>query len=298
MLNAVEVHHLQYRAGKAFAIGDLSLTVPAGSIYGFLGPNGSGKTTTIRLLLGLLPPARGAITVLGAPMPKDAARVLGRIGYVPEQPHLDPTMTVAESLRFHAAFYATWDGAQAEMLRRRFGLRADQLFGRLSKGQKGKLMMLLALAQCPELLLLDEPTDGLDPVLRRDLLAALLEYVRRREATVFISSHLVHELERICSWVGVMDDGRLVAELPMESFKRGMKRLRVANPPAEVNGSPFVVLSRGTDLDGCETWIVRGWEPAMAEYFAGRGAILQDVIDLDLEDGFVELLRTFRGPEV
>jgi len=96
----------------------------------------------------------------------------------------------------------------------------------------------------------------------------------------------------------VMDDGRLVAEVPMESFKRGMKRLRVANHPAETNGTPFVVLSRGAANNGVETWIVRGWEPPMAEYFASHGAGLRDVIDLDLEDGFVELLRTFRGPEV
>ena len=298
MSNAIETSHLAYRAGKAFEIADLSLSVPAGSIYGFLGPNGSGKTTTIRLLLGLLPPRGGTISVLGSPIPAASAQVLGRIGYVPEQPHLDPTMTVAETMRFHAAFYPTWDAARAESLRRTFRLRAEQPFGRLSKGQKGKAMMLLALAQQPELLVLDEPTDGLDPVLRRDLLAALLDYVGQRRATVFISSHLVHELERICDWVGVMDDGHLVAEVPMESFKRGIKRLRVADPPSDPNGTPFVVLSRSAPVAGVETWIVRGWEPPMAEYFASHGAGLRDVIDLDLEDGFVELLRTFRGPEV
>ena len=94
------------------------------------------------------------------------------------------------------------------------------------------------------------------------------------------------------------DDGRLVAEVPMESFRRGMKRLRVANAPAVTNGTPFVLLSRGAAVDGVETWIVRGWEAPMAEYFASHGGGLRDVIDLDLEDGFVELLRTFRRPEV
>src|ERR1051325_527400 len=202
MTNAIEIQRLGYRAGRTFEIKDLDLHVPQGAIYGFLGPNGCDKTTTIRLMLGLLRPLAGRITVLGDAVPRDVARVLARVGFVPEQPHLDPMLTVRETLAFHAAFFPTWDCSWAERLRAQFELHDDQLFGRLSKGQKGKLMMLLALAQRPELLVLDEPTDGLDPVVRRDVLSALLEYVSQRQATVFISSHLVHELERICDWIG------------------------------------------------------------------------------------------------
>jgi ABC-2 type transport system ATP-binding protein len=160
----------------------------------------------------------------------------------------------------------------------------------------GKLEMLLALAQRPELLVLDEPTDGLDPVVRRDVLTALLDYVSQQNATVFISSHLVHELERICDWVGVMDKGRLVTELPMHSFKSGIKRLRIADPPALPGDTPFVVLARESGNGALETWIVRGWQAPMSQYFEGVGASLREVIDLDLEEGFVELLRTFREP--
>ncbi|MBI4419937.1 MAG: AAA family ATPase, partial [Gemmatimonadetes bacterium] len=196
--------------------------------------------------------------------------------------------------RFHAAFYATWDRKWAEDLAGLFGLTRDQPLSRLSKGEMGKLEMLLALAQRPELLMLDEPTDGLDPVVRRDLLAALLDYVSQQNATVFISSHLVHELERICDWVGVMDRGRLVAELPMQSFKNGIKRLRVENAPALVGDTPFVLLTREPVNGRVETWVVRGWQQPMAQYFDGVGASLREVVDLDLEEGFVELLRTFR----
>lgn len=160
----------------------------------------------------------------------------------------------------------------------------------------GKLEMLLALAQRPELLVLDEPTDGLDPVVRRDVLTALLDYVSQQNATVFISSHLVHELERICDWVGVMDRGRLVAELPMHSFKNGIKRLRVAGAPALLGDTPFVLLSREAGDGQFETWVVRGWQAPMTQYFEGVGATLREVVDLDLEEGFVELLRTFRVP--
>src|SRR5256886_1910278 len=166
----------------------------------------------------------------------------------PEQPHLDPTLTVRETLRFQAAFYPNWDWPCGERLRRQFELDERATFGRLSKGQKGKLMTLLALAQRPDLLVLDEPTDGLDPVVRRDVLSALLDYVSQRRATVFISSHLVHELERICDWVGVMDNGRLITEVPMERFKNGIKRLRVAGAPPTAAGAPFTVLAREREI--------------------------------------------------
>jgi len=296
MTNAIEIHQLHYRAGRAFEIKQLDLNVPLGAIYGFLGPNGSGKTTTMRLVLGLLRPLAGRITVLGDAIPANAPRVLARVGFVPEQPHLDPTLTVRETLAFQAAFYPTWDWPWAERLLRQFELQERQPFGRLSKGQKGKLMMLLALAQRPELLVLDEPTDGLDPVVRRDVLSALLDYVSQRRATVFISSHLVHELERFCDWIGVMDNGRLITAVPIERFKNGIKRLRVTGAPPTAAAAPFIILAREHANGGAETWVVRDWEPEMAAYFATIGAALNDVIDLDLEEGFVELLRTFRGP--
>ena len=297
MNDAIHIERLQYRAGKNFEIKELELHVPSGSIYGFLGPNGSGKTTTIRLILGLLRPLSGRITILGLTMPDQYAHILGRVGYVPEQPHLDPTLTVRELIDFQAAFYPRWDRARAEDLVQRFELDGEHLFGRLSKGQKAKLMILLALSQCGDLLVLDEPTDGLDPVVRRDILSALVTYVSERGATIFISSHLVHELERVCDWIAVMDNGRLITEAPMEKLKHGTKRLVVMNAPAELVNPPFRVLTRESANGGGgagENWVVGDWEPGMTSYFEGVGASVRDVIDLDLEDGFVELLRSFR----
>src|SRR5213594_1932665 len=122
MSHAVEIRDLHYRAGKNFEIRELGLRVPTGSLYGFLGPNGSGKTTTIRLLLGLLRPLEGRITVLGGEVPRESPRILAHIGYVPETPHLYPSLTVAEALRFHSAFYPAWDGKWAEQLRGAFAL--------------------------------------------------------------------------------------------------------------------------------------------------------------------------------
>ncbi len=299
MTNAIETRGLGYRAGKNFEITDLSMSVPAGSLYGFLGPNGSGKTTTIRLLLGLLRPVRGEITVLGSRIPQQSPAMLARVGYVPERPHVYPSHTIEEALRYHAAFYPKWDWKWAQELAATFLLQSDSKISSLSKGETGKLLALLALAQRPDLLVLDEPTDGLDPVVRRDLLAAVLDYVSQEGATVFISSHLIHELERICDWVGVLDRGRLIAEMPMQTFKDGMKRLRVLGAPATLSPTPFVLLSReaGNGVHGgAESWIVRGWTEPMRGYFDRQGATLRDVQDLDLEEGFVELLRTFRRP--
>ncbi|MEQ1857073.1 MAG: ABC transporter ATP-binding protein [Longimicrobiales bacterium] len=296
MNSAIELSGVSWRAGKSFELTDVSLRVPVGSIYGFLGPNGSGKTTTIRTFLGMLKPDRGDIRVLGKEVPRAMREILACVGYVPERPHVYPALTVAEQVRYHSAFFPTWDRGWADELTNRLQLDPDRKIARMSKGEAGKLLLLLALGQRPSLLVLDEPTDGLDPVVRRDVLATVLDYVGETQATVLISSHLVHELERICDWVGVMDRGRVVTEMPMQHFKNGIKRLRVVGAPVSVPDAPFVVLSRQSDngAGSTETWIVRGWEPPMSYFIEGVGGTVRDVFDLDLEESFVELLRSSR----
>jgi len=292
---AIETHDLAYRAGKNFELRDVNLKVKEGAIYGFLGPNGAGKTTTIRLLLGLLRSQGGTINLLGHAIPQQVDSALALTGYVPERPHLYPFMTVAQAMDYHRAFFRGFDTGYAAELKKLFNLPTDRPLTQLSKGEMGKLHMLLVLAQRPELLMLDEPTDGLDPVVRRDVFTALLDFCSQGTATVFISSHLVHELERICDWVGVLDRGRMVVELPMHGFKQGIKRLRVSSPPSLIGDTPFVLLLREqTAYD--EIWVVRGWQAPMVQWFEGAGAELKEVVDLDLEEGFVELLRASRTP--
>ena len=295
MTEAIRLRGVDYRASKEFAIRDLAMTVPRGAVYGFLGPNGSGKTTAIRLMLGMLATDAGTVDVLGHEIPRDVHRALAKTGYVPERNHLWPHLTVEETMRCHAAFYATWDGARAESLRNQFSLRSTQLVSALSKGEAGKLMMLLALAVQPELLVLDEPTDGLDPVVRRDVLEALVEYVATRQATVLISSHLVHEQERICDWVGVLDQGKMLAEMPMQEFRSGIKRLRVHGAPPVHDAAPFGVLARDAQFGRGETWVVRGWQDSHIAWMTNAGATVREVESLDLEESFVELLRGGRG---
>lgn len=297
MANAIETFDLRYRAGKDFELREVSLKVREGSIYGFLGPNGAGKTTTIRLLLVLQRAHAGTISLLGRRVPGEMPCILAETGYVPERPHLYPYLTVAAAIRYHASFYPQFDHGYSEELLGTFNLPAGRKLSGLSKGEMGKLHMLLVLAQRPRLLVLDEPTDGLDPVVRRDVLTALLDFCSQGGATVFISSHLVHELERICDWVGVLDRGRIVAELPMHGFKNGIKRIRVSQGPSLVGDTPFVLLLREhTPYD--EIWVVRGWQPPMVQWFEGVGAQIKEIVDLDLEEGFVEVLRASRTPAV
>ena len=295
MTDAIRLRGVDYRASKEFAIRDLAMTVPRGAVYGFLGPNGSGKTTAIRLMLGMLQADAGTIDVLGHDVPRDVHRALAKVGFVPERNHLWAHLTVDEVMRTHAAFYASWDPARAEALRRQFNLRASQTVSVLSKGEAGKLMMLLALSTQPELLVLDEPTDGLDPVVRRDVLEALVEYVGDKQATVLISSHLIHEQERICDWVGVLDQGKLLAEVPMQEFRSGIKRLRVQKAPIAHDAAPFRVLSRDDEFGRGETWVVRGWQTDHTAWLTSVGASLSEVESLDLEESFVELLRSGRA---
>ncbi len=296
MNSAIEITDLNWKAGKSFALKDVSLRVPVGSIYGFLGPNGSGKTSTIRTFMGMTKPNSGRISVLGMSVPDELPRILGRVGYVPERPHVYPALTVGEQVKYHASFFKLWDPGWANELMDRLDVDPDRKIARMSKGETGKLLLLLALSQRPDLLVLDEPTDGLDPVVRRDVLTAVLDYVGETGATVFISSHLVHELERICDWVGVMDHGELVAEMPMHRFKNGIKKIRLEDAPEAAAEAPFRILSRSRTNGrvASETWIVRGWEDPMRMYFNGVGATVRDVVDLDLEEGFVELLRASR----
>ena len=187
--------------------------------------------------------------------------------------------------------HASWFASAPEALLARLEIPDRRPVRHLSKGQAGKMSLLLALAHRPALLVLDEPTDGLDPVARRDFMELLMEYVADTHATVVVSSHIVHELERMADWIGVMDEGTMVAEMPLEAFRGHIKRLRVVSP-AEVDSAalPFSVLSRvrrGRE----ELWSVRGWEPEMAPALGGHAVQVREVVDLDLEECYVELLR-------
>ena len=295
MVLAIETAGLSYRAGRSFAIRDVALHIPEGEVCGFLGPNGAGKTTVIRLLLGLLRPQQGRIALLGEPVPERVVEALARIGYVPERPHFDATLPVDGILRFQRAFYPRWDETLARHLATRLEVDTGKEFGRLSKGQKAKVMIIAALAQRPALLLLDEPTDGLDPVVRREILDILLAQIRADGVSVLISSHLVHELEGLCSRIAIMDDGALVTEVPMHDFRDGVRRIVVAADALPPNGeAPFRLLDQQAGDGGTMHWTVSRWDAGGAAFLDARAIRVREVRPVGLEEAYVGHRRAAR----
>jgi ABC-2 type transport system ATP-binding protein len=222
---AVEITGLSRRFGSKLALNQVSLQVKRGRVFGLVGANGAGKTTLIKHLLGRLKPESGSVRVFGFDPMADPVAVLGRIGYLSENRDLPAWMRVDELLRYTAAFYPKWDTAYAEELRRQFGLDPRAKIKTLSRGENAKAGLLIALAYRPELLLLDEPSSGLDPVVRRDILEAIIRTVADEGRTVLFSSHLLEEVERVADDVAMMFNGQVALSGALDDVKDNHHRL-------------------------------------------------------------------------
>lgn len=215
----ISITHLTRRFPPTIALDDVTLTVPRGGVYGLVGANGAGKTTLIRHILGLLRAQHGTVRVFGLDPVADPVGVLSRIGYLSEEHELPGWMRVGELIRYTRAFHPAWDDAYAEELRRAFGLEPRARVGTLSKGQKARLGLLCALAFRPELLVLDEPSSGLDPVVRRDIVEAIIRTIADEGRTVLFSSHLLDEVERVADHVTMISDGRIAMSAPLDELR-------------------------------------------------------------------------------
>jgi ABC-2 type transport system ATP-binding protein len=220
----VSISDLSRRFGAKTVLNEISLYVPRGGVFGLVGENGAGKTTLIKHILGLLRAESGTVRVFGLDPVADPVGVLGRIGYLSEQPDLPGWMRVEELMRYTQAFYPKWDAAYAEQLREQFGLAPAARLKTLSKGQRAKAGLLAAQAHRPELLLLDEPSSGLDPIVRRDILEAVIRTVADEGRTVFFSSHLLEEIERVSDHVAMVHQGKLVLCGPLDEIKGQHRR--------------------------------------------------------------------------
>jgi ABC-2 type transport system ATP-binding protein len=247
----VEIRGLTRRFGAKLALDDVSLTVPAGAVLGLVGANGAGKTTLIKHVLGLLRPQRGSVCVFGRDPVADPVGVLARVGYLAEEAELPEWMRVHELMRYAQAFYPTWDEAYAEALRREFGLDLNARLRQLSKGQRARAGLLVALAYRPDLLVLDEPSSGLDPIVRRDILGAIIRTIADEGRTVLFSSHLLGEVERVSDQVAMVRTGRLVFCGPLDEVKETHRRVTLRFPaPRQAPPS----------LDGVLAWEGAGQE--------------------------------------
>jgi len=284
---AIETSGLTRRFRKRLAVNGLDLQVPAGSVFAFLGRNGAGKTTTIRMLLNLLSRNGGDARVLGLDPRRDDFTIKQRAGYVAEGQRMVEWMTVAQTLWFCKGFYPTWDDAFAAELLRSLELRPEDRIGNLSRGGQAKVALLLAMAFRPELLILDEPTAGLDLVVRREFLEGVIDLLQQEGRTVFFSSHLVHEVERVADWVGIVDGGRLIVAAPIEELQRSVKRLTLTFPqtaPATIGISGML---RATSAGRQVSMVVRGEISESVKEARCLGAETVRVEDMGLEELFI-----------
>ncbi len=228
--DVVSIGDLTRRFGRVTALEGASLTVPSGSVFGLVGMNGAGKTTLLKHVLGLLRAKSGSVRVFGLDPAMDPAGVLSRIGYLGEESDLPGWMRVHDLLAYTGAFYPTWDEAYAQSLRESFELDPAAKVKHLSKGQRSRTGLLLALAHRPDLLVLDEPSSGLDPIARRDILEAIVRTISQEGRTVLFSSHLLHEVQRVADHLTMLHEGRVVFSDQFDEIQGAYRDLTIRFP--------------------------------------------------------------------
>ena len=283
----VSITNLSRRFGSKTVLNDVSLHVPRGGVFGLVGENGAGKTTLIKHILGLLRAESGSVRVFDLNPVSDPVSVLGRIGYLSEHPDLPGWMRVDELMRYSKAFYPKWDATYAEKLREQFGLNATQRLSTLSKGQLAKAGLLTAQAHRPELLLLDEPSSGLDPLVRRDILEAVIRTVADEGRTVFFSSHLLEEIERVSDNIAMLHQGRIVLCGSLDEIKLQHRQFTLHFETAQTR-APIIAGALSISGNGKE-WSVmcNGWRDHLPEIAAGLGARIVDDRAQTLNEIFV-----------
>ncbi|MFG6489968.1 ABC transporter ATP-binding protein [Roseateles sp. BYS78W] len=281
-MKAIEMTGVR-KAFRFFTLEDVSLALEPGQIMGLVGPNGAGKSTTIRLLMGLLSPDAGSIRLLGHDMPRDQAAAKADVGFVSDDMKLLPQATLAWHMDFVASVYPGWDAAYAATLLKRFGLHAGQAAKSLSSGEQAKALLLLALARRPRLLVLDEPTAGMDPVARQELMTEFMDVLRDDERAILFSSHNTLDVERISDRLSFIDRGRVVASDDKEDFLERWRTLRLRLPDGVPAWTLPEIVQR--DIDGPNvTLTVDGFND---DFLARLGAPVQEVHRMSLEEVFV-----------
>lgn len=266
--------------GTFKALDCLSLSVPKGAVYGLVGPNGAGKSTVIRHLTGIYQPDSGTVTVAGQPVADDP-NLKERIGYISDDVFYFPTATMEDMHRFYRDVYSRFDEDLYQKLKEVFPLPTGSI-RRFSKGMQKQAAFHLTLSARPDVLILDEPVDGLDPVMRRQVMSLVLSDVAERGTTVLISSHNLRELEDVCDHVGILDHGKMLLEKSLADMQGGTVKLQiVGDAPA---GFPILHQSRSGRLS---TFILRGSYPQVEERCRQMNPPYFDVLPLSLEEIFI-----------
>jgi ABC-2 type transport system ATP-binding protein len=293
---AIATRGLAKYYGETTALRDVALQVPVGATYLLVGPNGAGKSTTLKILLDLVRADRGVAEVFGLNVQHKAPQVRANIGYVPE--HTDwgyGWMQVGRLLEHHAQYFPTWDATYAARLVSLFQVDVTRRMDVLSKGQARRVHLMLALAHRPPLLLLDEPTDGLDPTMRDEMLGVLADHFAETTTTVLLSTHHVEEVEQLADHIGVLRDGALQAQMSMETLRRNLSRYQVEIPEgwsgiSTLNTAVLRKVATSREIQ----WTIWGEEAEVRRQFAATNAMVREVRPLSLIDATIVLLNPQR----
>jgi ABC-2 type transport system ATP-binding protein len=271
---------------RFFSLDNIHLKVPEGQIMGLIGPNGAGKSTTIRIIMGLVHQDRGEVRVLGHRMPAEQVAAKWDIGFASEDMRLYEWMTLDWHMSFIQSIYPNWDAAYAQTLLKRFGLRAEQKIKGLSHGQRVKATLLLVLARRPKLLVLDEPTTGLDPVARHEVLRELTSIMADEGRSILFSSHNTQDVEQISDQITFIDRGRIIDSMDKETYLDRWRRLRLEVPHGvDLPALPGIIGIRQEGRLAIAT--ANRFVPDLANAYESTGARIQCIENMTLEEIFV-----------
>ena len=277
----LEMQHVTKTFGDFKALDDLSMTVPQGAIYGLVGPNGAGKSTAIRHLTGVYRPDCGEILMEGQPIYENT-ELKARMGYIPDDIFFFPSASLEEMRRFYRSMYPTFDDKLFEELYDVFKLPKKGQIRRFSKGMQKQAAFHLTICCRPDVMILDEPVDGLDPVMRRQVWNLILSDVAQRGTTVLVSSHNLRELEDICDHVGIMDHGKMLLERSLADMQGSTVKLQmVGEVPAGLN------ILHESQLGRLKTLVVRGSAAEVETKVQAENPIYYDLLPLSLEEIFI-----------
>ena len=277
----LELKNVTKTFGKCKALDDLTMTVPKGCVYGLVGPNGAGKSTAIRLMTGIYRPDSGEITLEGMPVYENPVNKV-RMGYIPDDIFYFPSASMDEMKSFYKGIYPKFDEELYEKLFEVFQLPRKGQIRRFSKGMQKQAAFHLSLCCHPEVLILDEPVDGLDPVMRRQVWSLIMSDVAGNGTTVLISSHNLRELEDVCDHVGIMDHGKMLLERSLADMQGATHKLQIVGEVPE--GLDVLHESQTGRL---KTLVVRGDAEAISQKVSAADPVYFDVLPLSLEEIFI-----------
>lgn len=284
-MNMIEMKEVTKSFDGFKALDKLSLTVPKGSVYGMVGPNGAGKSTALRHLTGIFREDEGEVLVCGEPVYENP-EVKERIAYIPDDIFYFPQASVRDMMKFYKSIYPRFDTERFEHLSEVFKIDPRRPMRRLSKGMQKQAAFWLAISTRPEVLMLDEPVDGLDPVMRRQVWSLVLQDVAENGTTVLISSHNLRELEDVCDRVGIIDKGHMLLERGLSELQENICKAQVALPDGgELPQSLEIIHTSGTGK--LKTIIVRASAAEVTSILSTAQPLFMDIVPLTLEEIFI-----------